>query len=89
MEKQEVTAMTILDLSAAFDMVSHDLLLKVLNKKSGIKERALKWYERYLKPRKFKVLINNNTPKSKPSITVYPRIHPGSISIQYLCLNNI
>ena len=54
MEKQEVTAMTVLDLLAAFDMVDHDLLLEVLNRRFGVKGRALKWYEQYLKPRKFK-----------------------------------
>ena len=50
MEKQEVTAMTLHDLSAAFDMVNHDLLLEVLNKRFGVKEKALKQYEQYLKP---------------------------------------
>ena len=41
MEKQEVTAVTILDLLAAFDMVDHDLLLEVLNRRFGVKGRAL------------------------------------------------
>ena len=40
MEKQEVTAMTILDLSAAFNMVDHDLLLEVFIKRFGVKEKA-------------------------------------------------
>ena len=59
MEKQEVTAMTVLDLSVAFDTVDHDLLLAVLDQKFGVKGTALKWYEQYLKLRKFKIAINN------------------------------
>ena len=59
MEKQEVTAMTVLDLSVAFDTVDHNLLLAVLDQRFGVKGTALKWYEQYLKPRKFKVAINN------------------------------
>ena len=57
--------MTILDLSAAFDMVDHDLLLEVLNKRFEVKEKALKWYEQYLKPWKFKVSINNTHSKEQ------------------------
>ena len=59
MENQEVTAVTIFDFLAAFGMVDHDLLLEGLNKRFRITDRALKWYEHYLKPRKFKVSINN------------------------------
>ena len=59
MERQEVTAVTMLDLLAAFDTVDHDILLEVLNKRFRIKEKALKWYEQYLKPRRFKISINN------------------------------
>ena len=76
MEKQEVIAMTILDLSAAFDMVDHDLLLEVLNKRFGVKGRALKWYEHYLKPRKFKVSINNTHSKEQ---TINYSVTQGSI----------
>ena len=36
MEKQLVTAVVILDLSAAFNVVDHDLLLEVLEKQFGI-----------------------------------------------------
>ena len=53
MEKQEVTAMTVLDLSVAFDTVDHDLLLAVLDRRFGVKGTTLKWYEQYLKLRKF------------------------------------
>ena len=55
MKKQEATAVTKLNLLAAFDTVNYDLLLEILNKRFGITDRALKWYEHYLKPRKFKV----------------------------------
>ena len=60
MQKQEVTTVTVLNISAAFDTVNHDLLLEVLNKRFGIKEKALKWYEQYLKPRKFKISIKQH-----------------------------
>ena len=81
MEKQEVTAMTILDLSAAFDTVNHDLLLEDLNKRFGVKRRALKWYEQYLKPRKFKVSINNTYSKEQ---TINYSVLQGSIQGVFL-----
>ena len=59
MEKQEVTAVTLLHLSAAFNTIDYDLLIEVLNKRFGIKDNTLKWYEQYMKPRKFKISINN------------------------------
>ena len=81
MEKQEVTAITILDLLAAFNMVNHDLLLEVLNKKFGVKGRAPKLYEQYLKPRKFKVSINNTYSKEQ---TINYSVPQGSIQ-EHFC----
>ena len=59
MENKLITAVTILDLSATFDIVNHDILLKILHNKFGIDGNALKWYSNYLNlnPRKFKVNI--------------------------------
>ncbi len=48
MERQSITAIVAIDLSAAFDTVDHDILLDVLEKKIGISEDALKWFESYL-----------------------------------------
>ena len=42
MDKQCVTLVTAIDLSAAFDTVNHSLLLKVLNQTYNIKGTALK-----------------------------------------------
>ena len=60
MENKNITAVIILDPSAAFNTVDHNLLLKVLDKKFGIKHIALYWYEQYLKPRRFRGCINGN-----------------------------
>ena len=37
-----------LDLSAAFDTVDHDILLRRLEYKFGIKDQAVKWFKSYL-----------------------------------------
>ena len=41
MEKQEVCAMCMIDLSSAFDMVDHQILLDVLRIKFGVEDMAL------------------------------------------------
>ena len=41
METKLVTAVTLFDLSAAFDPVDHDILLEVLHNKFGIDGNAL------------------------------------------------
>ena len=58
MERKNVTAMVVMDLSAAFDTVDHDILLSILENKFGIKDVALRWFESYLRPRSCKVSIS-------------------------------
>ena len=57
MEKQLVTPIVILDLSAAFDTVDHDLLLGVLATRFGIQGKALEWYSKL--PKTKKIQSNN------------------------------
>ena len=66
MEKQHVTWPRVaLDLSAAFDTVDHPTLLSVLKHKFSIEDKALQWFDQYLRPRSFKVTINGNYSSDK------------------------
>ena len=59
-DEQLITAVVILDLSAAFDTVDHDLLLEVMEKKLGVTDNTKQWYCNYIKPRRFKAIIGKN-----------------------------
>ena len=48
METKLVTAVKLLDLSAAFNTVDHDILLEVLHNNFGIERNVLKWYNNYV-----------------------------------------
>jgi Reverse transcriptase (RNA-dependent DNA polymerase) len=50
-ENGQVTALVLLDLSAAFDTVDHDLLLSVLSKRFSITNTVFDWCQSYLKNR--------------------------------------
>ena len=60
MESGNVTALTLLDLSAAFDTIDHGVLLGRLLDWFGIGETALKWIVSYLSNRSQTVNINGN-----------------------------
>ena len=51
--------LVMLDLSAAFDTIDHDILLKRLEHGFGIKGTALQWFSSYIKGRHFRVCIGN------------------------------
>ena len=70
-----------MDLSTAFDTVSHDLLLTVLREQFGINDIAINWYENYLKPRHFKVCINGKYSAQKTMDFSVPQ---GSTQGKYL-----
>ena len=66
MERKQVTAVIVLNMSAAFDTIDHDLLLDILHKRFGIAETALQWYQSYLGPQGMKVCINDAYSSIRP-----------------------
>ena len=53
-------SLTPIDLSTAFDTVDHQILLQTLRDKFGICDVALDWFDNYLHPWSFRVLINKS-----------------------------
>ena len=60
MNKQHVTLLVLLDLSAAFDTVDHNVLLSRLHSKFGISGTALEWFRSYLNGRSQRVMVQGN-----------------------------
>ena len=61
MDKDEVILLLLLDLSAAFDTVNHDIMLERLSSRFGVQGTPLRWFESYLKGRRQSVFINGVT----------------------------
>ena len=60
MNKQRVTLLVLLDLSAAFDTVNHDILLSRLQSNIGIGGSVLSWFESYLSGRSQRIFVNGS-----------------------------
>jgi len=60
MSHQQVTCLTLLDISAAFDTIDHSILLERLSSWFGIFSTALSWIKSYILNRSFYVNIENS-----------------------------
>ena len=63
MERQSSTSLVAMDLSTAFYTMDHNTILQILNCIFGIEDKALEWFNQYLRPRSFKVTINGQYSK--------------------------
>ena len=68
-DKKQISVLTLLDLSAAFDTIDHSILLNRLEKSFGISGLALAWFSSYLTDRTQCVQVGDL--KSKPSPLLY------------------
>ena len=59
-DKGMCTVLILLDLSAAFDTVDHDVLLDILYHEIGLRGTVFKWFESYLRGRRQCVTVNNS-----------------------------
>ncbi|XP_078000678.1 uncharacterized protein LOC144453296 [Glandiceps talaboti] len=64
MGRKEVALLVLLDLSAAFDTVDHNILIDIMQKEFGIQNVALDWLSSYLVNRSQRVLISGSTSES-------------------------
>ena len=59
-DSKNATVVLLLDLSAAFDTVDHNLLLTILEKEIGLHGTVLKWFKSFLTSRSQRTRLNNN-----------------------------
>ena len=59
MDKQELTLLVVIDLSAAFDTVDHKILLSQLKERFGVGGLVHEWFVSYLSCRKQAVCIES------------------------------
>ena len=66
-DNKEVTCLILLNLSAAFDTISHTKLLNRLKYHFGIVDMVFKWIESYLSQCTQKVVLNNQDTRQNHS----------------------
>ena len=76
--------LVLLDLSAAFDTIDHEILVSRLQTRIGIESQALKWFQSYLEDRYQVVYVNGRS--SDPVQLIYG-VPQGSVlgPMEFLC----
>ncbi|KAI2668430.1 RNA-directed DNA polymerase from mobile element jockey [Labeo rohita] len=87
-----ISLLVLLDLSAAFDTIDHDILIDRLQNYAGIQGQALKWFRSYLSDRYHFVYLNGKSSQLSPVKYGVPQgsvLGPLLFSIYMLPLGNI
>jgi hypothetical protein len=74
--EQKVTALCLLDLSAAFDTIDHSILIERLTSWFGLNGAVLSWIRSYLSSRSFKVTLNST---ESPNYQLFYGVPQGSV----------
>ncbi len=87
-----ISLLVLLDLSAAFDTIDHDILVDRLQNYTGIQGQALRWFRSYLSDRYHFVYLNGESSQLSPVKYGVPQgsvLGPLLFSIYMLPLGNI
>ena len=90
MDAQKVTLVALLDLSAAFDTVRHDILLDRLRSRLRVTDQLLNWFTSYLSDRTQRVAGNGGLSDSFPLAQGVPQgscLDPLLLTV-YLIIGN-
>ena len=72
-DRGEISALCLLDMSAAFDTVDHDILIRRLENRFGISGSALGWFRSYLTDRSFEVSDGDSSSKKVQLVCSVPQ----------------
>ncbi len=87
-----ISLLVLLDLSAAFDNIDHDILIDRLQNYTGIQGQALRWFRSYLSDRYHFVYLNGESSQLSPVKYGVPQgsvLGPLLFSLYMLPLGNI
>ena len=88
----KVSVLVLLDLSAAFDTIDHDILINRLEKLVGLSDCVLHWFKTYIKGRKFYVSLGDHVSEKYDSCYGVPQgscLGPLLFSLYMLPLGDI